>query len=75
MEAATTTDSLGNFLLDLPPGPGYRLSVEQLGYLSTGFVVLASDFHLPVMICLPQESVHVLRPLQRADGSGQGVSR
>lgn len=57
VDASTTTDSLGNFLLDLPPGPGYRLSVVQLGYASTGIVVLATDFHIPVMISIAPDPV------------------
>lgn len=57
LEAAATTDSFGNFLLDLPLGPGYRLSVEHLGYASTGVVVLAADFHLPVLISLAPDPV------------------
>lgn len=57
LKAATATDSLGNFLLDLPIGPGYRLSVGRLGYESTGVVVLASEFHLPVMISIAADPV------------------
>ncbi len=57
LDATTKTDSLGNFLLDLPPGPGYRLSVEQLGYVSTGTVVHASDFHLPILILIAPDPV------------------
>lgn len=57
LEVATTTDSLGNFLLDVPMGPGYRLSVEQLGYVSTGIVVLAAEFNRPVMISIAPDPV------------------
>lgn len=57
LEAATTTDDFGNFLLDLPMGPGYRLYVEKLGYSSTGVVVLDADFHLPVVISIAPDPV------------------
>ncbi|GMR14201.1 MAG: hypothetical protein BMS9Abin29_2441 [Gemmatimonadota bacterium] len=57
VEAVATTDSLGNFLLDLPWGSGYHLSVKQLGYASTGVVVFASDFDRPVLILVAPDPV------------------
>lgn len=56
-EAATATDSLGNFLLDLPWAEAYHLSVKLLGYSSIGVVVFASDFDLPVFISVAPDPV------------------
>lgn len=57
LDVATTTDSLGNFFLDLPSAPGYVLYVEQLGYASGRVPVFADDFHLPVFISIAPDPV------------------
>lgn len=57
LNVATTTDSLGNFFLDLPSAPGYVLYVEQLGYASGRVPVFAEDFHLLVFVSIAPDPI------------------